>query len=372
MYWLPDKLSPELNVLWEVPLGKAGLGGIAATPQYVFFGDRDLDDFQDIYRCLDATTGEQHWEVQQLAIGTLDYGNSPRATPLIDGENVIFLGAFGDLVCVQIATGNILWHLNLKSEFKPDSELPWGYCGSPLMIDGKLIINPGAKDASVVALDPKDGSLIWKSPGLPAAYGSFIGGNFGSQKQIVGQDAKTICGWEVTTGKRMWTIEPPYGSEFHVPTPINVNGNLLISGEQNGTRLYAFNEAGIAHEEPISHNQQLTPDMSTPVVSGDFLFCVNKFLYCLKVNNGLKEEWRLRDKALSDYGSLIASQDRLLVIGDGELLLMATNGNEDIISRQRIFDDNNRLYAHPALVGSKLFVRGETRLKCIELDSPGK
>ena len=73
-------------MLWEFPLVKAGLGGIAATHKYVLFGDRDLDDFHDVFRCLDAGSGEVLWEVKQLAIGTLDYGNSPRATPLIVGD----------------------------------------------------------------------------------------------------------------------------------------------------------------------------------------------------------------------------------------------------------------------------------------------
>jgi outer membrane protein assembly factor BamB len=134
--WLPQTLSPEPKVLWEVPLAKAGLGGIAATEEYIFFGDRDLDDFQDVYRCLNATTGEQIWEVPQLAIGALDYGNSPRATPVIHGKHVIFFGAFGDLCCVEIASGEVIWHINLRSLFNPEEELPWGYCGSPLLLSG--------------------------------------------------------------------------------------------------------------------------------------------------------------------------------------------------------------------------------------------
>ena len=147
-----------------------------------------------------------------------------------------------------------------------------------------------------------------------------------------------------------------------------LNGNLLISTEQNGTRLFSFSESGTAIANPVAHNAQLTPDMSSPVVVGNHVFCVNKFLYCLDIENGLKEKWRLRDEALSDYGSIIASDEQLLVVGDGELLLLSTSGDQTISARQRIFDTNDRLYSFPALVGNKLFVRGETRLKCIEFD----
>lgn len=304
-----------------------------------------------------------------MAIGTLDYGNSPRATPLVVGDSVIFFGAFGDLTCVQISDGEVRWHLNLKSLFKPDEELPWGYCGSPLLVDDKLIINPGATDASVVAVNPQDGSIVWKSPGLNAAYGSFIAGSFGGRHQIVGHDSRSIGGWDIGSGKRLWTITPPFGGEFNVPTPIRLDdGRLLVSTEQNGTRIFEFNPIGEAKPEPVAQNTQLTPDMSSPVIVGNFAFCVNKFLYCLDIQNGLKERWRLRDNALSAYASIIASQDRLLVVGDGELLLFDTNGDKNIIARQRIFDANDRLYSFPALVGNRLYIRGESRLRCIELN----
>ena len=351
-----------------MPLGQPGLGGIAATEKQLFFGDRDLDNFYDVYRCLDAATGEKLWEHQQLAIGTLDYGNSPRTTPLIDGDHVIFLGAFGDLLSVNRSTGKVRWHINLRSLFKPSSELPWGYCGSPLMVQDKLIVTPGADSASMVALDPRDGNVIWKSAGQPAAYGSLIADHFGGRLQIVGHDARSIGGWDIQTGKRLWTVSPPYSGEFNVPTPLQVNGSLLVATEQNGTRRYDFRSNGAVNPEPIARNAKLTPDMSSPVVVGDHLFCVNKFLYCLDIANGLQEKWRIRDRSISDYGSLIASKDKLLVVCDGELLLLNTNGDKTILFRQRLFDADDRLYSHPALVGNKLYVRGETRLRCIEFN----
>jgi len=366
--WLPEQLSPEPNIIWDVPLGKPGLGGICATGRFVFVADRDFDDFHDVYRCLDAETGDQIWEVQQLAVGTLDYGNSPRTTPLLFNHHVIFFGAFGDLTSVEIKTGNAAWHLNVKAQFSPKTELPWGYCGSPLLVNGKLILNPGAADASIVAIDPSDGSVLWKSPGLASSYGSLIAGTFGERTQIVGHDAKTIGGWDIESGNRLWTITPPFGGEFNVPTPININGDLLVSTEQNGTRRYEFDSSGIANPTPISQNKRLHPDMSSPVLVGKHLYCVNQFLYCLDASDGLKELWRIRDPALSDYGSLIASEDHLMVIGDGEILILKTDGSKGILSRQRLFENSDRIYSHPAMVGNRLFIRGETHLKCVQFD----
>ena len=98
---LPMSLPASLQMVWQRKLGGSGLGGLAATPQYVVFGDRDLDDFNDVFRCLDAADGTPMWTVMHPAIGKLDYGNTPRATPLIDGDHVYLLGAFGDLHCAK-------------------------------------------------------------------------------------------------------------------------------------------------------------------------------------------------------------------------------------------------------------------------------
>ena len=57
------------------------------------------------------------------------------------------------LACVELQNGSPLWRINLIAQFDGDPELVWGVCSSPLIVDDKLIINPGGPEASVVALD---------------------------------------------------------------------------------------------------------------------------------------------------------------------------------------------------------------------------
>ena len=106
------------------------------------------------------------------------------------------------------------------------------------------------------------------------------------------------------------------------------------------------------------------------MIVNDRLYCVNRFLYCLDLNNNLQELWRLRDSALSDYGSIFASSERVLVVSKGELLLLGTDGSERVISRQKVFAEEEPVYSHPALVGNRLYVRGEARLVAITLEEP--
>lgn len=347
------------------------MGGIASTKDRVIFGDRGLNDQTDLFRCLSARDGKVQWIVQYDAPGELDYGPSPRATPLIYRDFVFLLGAFGHLHCVELSTGKIVWKKNLYDEYGLQTKPTWGTCSSPLIVANRLIVNPGAKEASLVALDPRTGKTLWKTPGEAAGYGSLIAGEFGGRLQIVGHDSVSLGGWDVKTGKRLWKVVPEYTGDFNVPTPLAIDGNLLITTENNGTRLFAFDQDGIINPKPIAINEDLNPDMSSPIRIGDRIYCVWNEMFCLNLKDQLKTSWVAESNAFSDYVALIADSKRILVIGKGgRLLLVDAKANQfKVISRLNLFgkssDDN--IYSYCAFVGNRLYLRGESGLICVDL-----
>ena len=114
------------------------------------------------------------------------------------------MGAHGHLCCLELTTGRPLWQLDVKSQFGLVEELKWGLCGSPLGVDGKLILYAGGPQAAVVALEPATGKSIWKTPGNPPGYGSLVVGTLGGKQQLVGHDATSLGGWDIATGRRLW------------------------------------------------------------------------------------------------------------------------------------------------------------------------
>ena len=372
---LPSQLAEKPNILWRQPLSRSGLGGVAADEQYVILGDRDATNTFDVWRCYAAADGAPLWTVQYPASGKLDYDNMPRATPQIDGECVYLSGAFGDLRCVDLATGAVFWETNIRTQFGADDELIWGSCASPLVVDGKVIANPGAPDASIVALDAVTGEEVWRAAGEIHAFASPIVATLGEVRQIVAYDRYALGGFDVATGRRLWTLTPPNDGDFNVPTPVVMNGKLLLVGENNGARLHAFNDKGQIIEKPVAEHRTLRPDMSTPVAVGNRVFCVWNELFCLDATRGLAPVWTGEDDALADYAPIIASDERLLVLGrGGELLLVDAEADEfRIVSRMPVFDDPRERdaapFAHPALVGSRLYLRGEFEVVCLDLSS---
>jgi len=368
--WLPDTLPAKPKIVWEKRLTAKTLGGVAATRDFVLFSDRELNDTVDFFYCVDAATGKDLWSHTYPAPGMLDYGNAPRATPLIHGDLVFLASAFGHLFCLEMKTGKVVWEKELRDEFKATDERKWGMCSNPLLVDGKLIVNPGGKDASLVALDPKTGKVLWKTPGRPASYGNFIVGTFGGKRQIVGYDLDTLGGWDIATGKRLWELTPQRRGDFNVPTPIQVGEQLFVTTENNGARLYQFKANGTIDPESIAATRQLGPDTHTPVVVGSRVFGIHQRFHCLDLKNGLKPIWTSDDRAFDNYGSIIATEDRLLVVTlEGEVLLL--DARSDKLSekgRWRMFPEEQAGYAHPAMVGTKLYLRGNMSIVCVELN----
>jgi len=366
--WLPTGLPSALKPLWSIETEGPGLGGVAATRDLVFYSGRTLRDTADFFRCVKASDGSPVWSFSYPAPGALDYGNSPRATPLIHEGKVFVQGAMGHLACLDLKSGDPIWEMNLKEEFEPKEDLKWGFCASPLIVENKLIVLPGAADCGVAALEPAKGKVLWKSPGKAPGYGSLTQGQFHGKCQIVGHDADSLGGWDPASGKRLWRLAPPVANDFNVPTPIIHGDGVLISTENNGTRHFQIRSDGSIDPQPVAVFRKLAPDTHSPVRAGGRLLGISKRLFCLDATT-LKPLWELTDSAFGRYCALVATQKRALVISlDGELLLISTEDQRGkLLAKSQIFPGEKGLYSHPAFVGAKMYARGSGNIACFSL-----
>lgn len=327
-------------------------------------------DSTDAYYCFDARTGKELWRHLNPAPAgkELDYGNSPRATPLLHGKHVFLTGAFGHLHCLELASGKVIWELDLREEFSVQDERKWGLSSSPLIVDNRLILNPGGKDASLVALDPATGKVLWKTAGAPACYGNLIAATFGGRKQIIGFDLESLGGWDVSTGHRLWRVAPKRRADFHVPTPIVVGDHLLVAWENNGTLLFRFDKKGLIDPNPVATYARLAPDTHTPVVTAGRVFGVWNGLHCLDERT-LSPIWVSRETAFSRYVTLVASDTRVLAITlTGELIHFDPRSQTfQSLDRIKVLPDEAGLHSHPAFVGTRMYLRGDGELVCIDL-----
>ena len=369
---VPETLPKVKKLLWSHTMTGPGMSGIAVDSGCVIVADKNFQETHDIFRCLDADTGRQLWKLEYPAPGEMDYSNSPRANPVVHDGLVYLLGAMGDLHCVELDSGRIVWGRNLVHEF--DAKVPtWGACSAPLVVGDRLIVQPGGKAASLAALDLKTGKTLWTTPGRPPGYSCLIHARLGGVAQVVGYDAVSIGGWDPATGRRLWELIPDVEGDFNVPTPIATAGRLLVDTENNGTRLYGFDDRGRIVPAPIAQNEDLAPDTSTPVVVGELVLGNYGGLVCLDAADRLATLWEAEENPLRDYCSFITGNGRVLVFTQSGKLFLVRADREKFspIATLELFDDvratERDVWSHPALVGNRLYIRNLLGAYCFLL-----
>ena len=110
-----------------------------------------------------------------------------------------------------------------------------------------------------------------------------------------------------------------------------------------------------------------------PVTAAGRLFAIHHGkAFCLD-GADLAPVWTHPERSLKGHASLVASEDRVLALtGGGELVLLDARADGFApLARQRLFEREVSLFAHPALAGDCIYVRGPRTLLCVALAGDG-
>ena len=354
---------PEKKLLWQQLLESDAPAGVAVANGFVVVACHV--GAEDQVRCYSADKGDLRWTYASKNTAKLDNGNGPRATPLICEGRIYTVSAIGECCCLDLAMGTVLWKLDLPKEFNGRSS-SWGYCSSPLIVDGKLIVSPLGQGVGIAALDPLTGKALWQTRGVGQPHSSFIAGAFGGVLQIVGYDGKELAGWDVR--ERQENLGPPAAK---------------------GERLQRRHAGERGRQAPGRHGEQwcatlcvrarrqdrsatggvepdLTPDIATPVYHNGFVFGSGPDFMCLDAKT-LKTRWKeSAEEAVTSFTMVVAGNQRLLVVnGDGEMALLTAQAEKfELLGKTKIC---GKTQSHPALTAGRLFIRDGKALYCYGL-----
>jgi outer membrane protein assembly factor BamB len=365
---VPRQLPPK-KLLWT-----RALAGECHAPLSVSAGRvvaADHDGRRDYWRCFNALDGAPLWTYEYRNAEIMEFGAAPRAAPRIHAGKAYCLNAWGELFCLELAAGKPVWKRRLAREFQQKPPM-WGYCCSPLVAAGHLIVNPGGAGGPVAALDLQTGNVVWTGKGEGVNYSSFLLGAFGGVEQVVGYDKKTAGGWDAKTGRRLWTLDVDASYGYIVPSPTAVDGKLLLTSDQENARLMSFTASGRILDKPTAESPDLAPEIATPCVWGGLILGLQSGLLLLDPGSPnslspLRTLW-LYDKedCLRGVCHAIVSEDRALVLcEDGQLLLLAADRKScTILDRQKLC---GRTWVHPALAYGRLYVRDQAGIYCYDM-----
>jgi len=259
-------------MVWKATGLGAGYSGPAIAGGKVFVIG-DVGGSCDLL-ALDAATGKQVWAAKVGKPGNPGGYAGPRGTPTVDGNLVFALGQFGDLVCVQAATGQPLWRKSLTADFK--GGVPgWGYAESPLL-DGNLVVcTPGGHLGAIAALNKTTGALVWQSKDFKdgAHYSSLVVGDIGGVRQYIQLTAESVAGVAAANGQLLWRA-PRRGVTAVVSTPVYADNEVFVtSGYGVGHNAFSITAAGGQFRaEQIYSGQEIANHHGGVVLIGQHLY----------------------------------------------------------------------------------------------------
>jgi outer membrane protein assembly factor BamB len=309
----------------------------------------------------------------------------PGCTPTVDGERLYVEGLGGDVACLQVKDGKIIWQHNLTRDF--GGRVPrWSYRESPLVDGEKVICTPGGEEATLVALDKLTGKTIWKSQvpgGLAAAYASAIAIDFDGQRQYVQFLAKALVGVAASDGKFLWRYDrPANGMGINCSTPIYQDGLVFAAsayGAGGGAVKLSKEANGGVKAEEVYFCKKMQNHHGGMILLDGSLYGANGgneggFLVCLDFKTG-NVLWDERDdpERRAPKGSVALADGRLYYRTEKGTMLLIEPSPKQYLERGR-FEQPDRSeqpdWAHPVIANGKLYLRDQDALFCYDVKAP--
>ncbi len=334
----------------------------------------------------------------------------PACTPTVDGERLYVVGLAGNLACLQVKDGKVLWQRSLVEDFGGSVPM-WSYRESPLVDGNKVICTPGGPDAMLAALDKMTGETIWKSkvPEAPAGqsdapaaggggfggrrgggrggfgggggagYASVIAIDFDGQRQYVQLTARALMGVAASDGKFLWRYDKPANRMgINCATAIYQDGMVFASsayGGGGGLVKLSKDADGAVKAEEVYATTEMQNHHGGMILLDGYLYGASGgneggALVCLDFKTG-KVMWDLREQGQRRAkGSLAFADGRLYYRMEDGVVVLVEPDPKQYTERGRFEQpDRTRLpaWAHPVVANGKLYIRDQDVLFCYDV-----
>ncbi len=315
----------------------------------------------------DVKTGKELWAMPNGSAYRDSRGDGPRGTPTVDGDRVYALGGNGDLSCLDAATGRSIWAMNVLRKFGGEN-ISWGISESPLVLGDKVLVNAGGPGASVVALNKKDGALIWKSQSDKAGYSSAMPVTVGNTTQVVFFTARRAVGLDPNDGRLLWEYARPANDVANVATPVVRGNRVFISsdyGTGGGVVEIKASAAGMTAQE-VYFTREMRNHHSSSILIGDYLYGFSSgILTAMRFDTG---EVAWRDRSVGK-GSLVYADGLLYALSENGVvgLIEATPTAYREKGRFQIKQDSLPTWTHPIIAGGRLYIRDQDTIYAFDV-----
>jgi len=355
-------------LLWERDVGEGFSGPVIRGNRLIV---HHRVGKQDLVECLDPATGKPHWQHVYATdyVDPLGKGNGPRSTPILTADRVYTVSAAGLVYCLDAADGKVIWQADLDRDYTLRPSF-FGLGNSPILEGGLLLLNVGAKEAGIVALNAGTGKREWTATNHEASYASPVAATIDGVRVVVFFTREGLVMLDPAKGtvraSKRWRAR--IKESVNAASPLVVEDHIFLSACYN-TGAVLLKAGRDAVEDVWKSDEVLSCHFATPVYHAGVLYGFD----------GRQEEgtrlravdWKtgkvLWNKDGINCGSLIAVDGHLLVMSeDGELRLVEATPTA-YREKAKAALLNRPCRAQIALADGRLFARDNKRLGCWKL-----
>jgi outer membrane protein assembly factor BamB len=364
----PAAWPETLKRSWRVEIGE-GYSSPVVTNGHVFVHVRK--DPEEIVESINLADGKVLWQQKYQAVFqknqyAVEMAKGPNSTPLVVGNRLFTLGVTGILNAWDTATGKLLWTRDFSKAIDT-SKLFCGTAASPLIVDGRLVVQVGSDihGGQVLALNPATGATEWEWHGLGPGYASPVLVDVDGSKQIVSMTEGSIVGIEAKTGKELWTVAFPNEWHENTATPLWTGTSLIVSSTQMGTHAYALKQtAGKWEASEVWKNPDITMHMSSPVFGDGLIYGHSPKkkgqFFALDAKTGAVR-WTTEGRE-GEHASLLLTPQNVVFLTNSADLIVAKRNTPAFVVERRYEVAEASTFAMPVLLGSNILVRDATGL----------
>lgn len=394
---------------WRVPVALGYAGPAVADGRVYLFeyertdgeitdrpGDRDKLSGSERVRCLDSATGDELWRHEYARDYYVSYPSGPRCTPTVDGDRVYTLGAEGDLRCLRVADGSVVWSKFFPDDFDAPTPL-WGHSAHPLVAGDTLYCLVGGEGSVVVAFDKLTGAEKWRALSTPSlknevGYCPPTMIEREGVPQLVVFHPEAACGLDPATGELLWSvpIQPSYGMSIAQPLPLG--NKLFVTGYGGVSAFFTLPERG-AEPEVLWAGEPKTSASSanaSPIAdaTGGAIYAVEangSSLVAIDPASG-ERLWETQRPTLGKEGRDRARHGTAFAVREGQsdrywlasetgdlILARLTREAYEEVGRVRLLEPTGNafgrpvLWSHPAFAERAVFARNDKELVRVSL-----
>lgn len=379
----------ELPLKWRVEIG-SGYSGPTVADGRVYVMDR-VTEPREIERvhCFDWRTGEKLWTHAYDCPYRVDYPLGPRASVTVADGRAFSLGTMGHARCLDAATGEVVWALDLAETHSIDMPI-WGISASPLVFEDIVILHIGGADgACVIGLDVSTGEERWRALDDPASYSSPILIEQAGQPVAVVWTGRNVAGLDPETGEVRWKREfNPSRMVLNVATPVFDANRLIVSAFYDGSMMLKLDPDSFAASQvwrAKGVNERRTESLHslivTPILEGDTIYGIDSYgqLRGLEAATGkrLWEDQTVMPEARWATAHMVRNHGKVWMFNElGELIIgrLTPEGFEEA-DRAKLIEPTGRqaqreggvCWSHPAFARKHVFARNHGSMVCASL-----